>query len=44
VFTPLDAEKRLKLQEEKTAIEQKLIEKPKILQRLGELRQVLLDH
>ncbi|KAI8915683.1 ABC transporter transmembrane region 2-domain-containing protein [Gorgonomyces haynaldii] len=43
VFAPLDAEKRLALQEEKNAIEQKLIEKPKLQARLAELRQVIQD-
>ncbi|RKO83909.1 P-loop containing nucleoside triphosphate hydrolase protein, partial [Blyttiomyces helicus] len=37
VFTELDAEKRLALQEEKNAIEQRLIEVPKITKRLEEL-------
>ncbi|KAJ3406083.1 hypothetical protein HDV05_006184, partial [Chytridiales sp. JEL 0842] len=40
VFTPLDAEKRLALQEEKNAIEQKLVEVPKLERRLKELRQL----
>jgi ATP-binding cassette subfamily D (ALD) long-chain fatty acid import protein len=38
VFTPLDAEKRLALQEEKNAIEQKLVEVPKLEKRLKELK------
>ncbi|KAH6583999.1 hypothetical protein BASA50_002435 [Batrachochytrium salamandrivorans] len=38
VFTELDAEKRLALQEEKNSIEQKLIEAPKIMKRLLELK------
>ncbi|KAI9325924.1 ABC transporter transmembrane region 2-domain-containing protein [Zopfochytrium polystomum] len=38
VFTPLDAERRLALQEEKNSIEQKLIEVPKLEKRLKELR------
>jgi ATP-binding cassette subfamily D (ALD) long-chain fatty acid import protein len=38
VFTRLDAEKRLALQEEKNAIEQKLVEKPKLEVRLAELK------
>ena len=41
VFAPLDAEKRLALQEEKNAIEQKLIEKPKLMARLAELKLVI---
>ncbi|SAM03938.1 hypothetical protein [Absidia glauca] len=40
VFTKLDAEKRLKLQEEKTAIETKLLEIPKLEERLQELREI----
>lgn len=39
VFTELDAEKRLALQEEKTNIEQKLAELPKLQQRLDELQE-----
>ncbi|KAG8967358.1 hypothetical protein FRC03_010103 [Tulasnella sp. 419] len=38
VFTELDAEKRLALQEEKQMLEQKLLSVPKIKQRLEELR------
>ncbi|KII93685.1 hypothetical protein PLICRDRAFT_171408 [Plicaturopsis crispa FD-325 SS-3] len=38
VFTKLDAEKRLALQEEKQALEAKLLEVPKMKQRLEELR------
>ncbi|KAJ3171829.1 hypothetical protein HDU87_008217 [Geranomyces variabilis] len=38
VFTKLDAERRLALQEEKNAIEHKLIELPKVQRRLSELR------
>ncbi|KAL5035180.1 hypothetical protein BDV3_004622 [Batrachochytrium dendrobatidis] len=38
VFTKLDAEKRLALQEEKNSIEQELIEAPKIIKRLAELQ------
>lgn len=38
VFTKLDAERRLALQEEKNAIEHKLIEMPKVQKRLRELR------
>lgn len=41
VFTKLDAERRLALQEEKTAIEQKLSELPKMKDRLLELRSAL---
>ncbi|KAL2912361.1 ATP-binding cassette long-chain fatty acid transporter pxa2 [Polyrhizophydium stewartii] len=41
VFTKLDAERRLALQEEKNSIEQKLIEAPKIEKRLKELRALL---
>ncbi|KAL0073856.1 ABC transporter transmembrane region 2-domain-containing protein, partial [Phycomyces blakesleeanus] len=40
VFTKLDAEKRLALQEEKNAIEQKLLEVPKLEARLEELREI----
>ncbi|SAM05940.1 hypothetical protein [Absidia glauca] len=40
VFTKLDAEKRLKLQEEKTSIETKLLEIPKLEARLQELREI----
>eukprot|EP00842_Homolaphlyctis_polyrhiza_P000442 jgi/Hompol1/1399/HPOL_003052-RA len=42
VFTELDAERRLALQEEKNSIEQKLIEAPRIEKRLTELR-ILLE-
>ncbi|KAJ3287241.1 hypothetical protein HK104_008710 [Borealophlyctis nickersoniae] len=38
VFTELDAERRLALQEEKNSIEQRLIEVPKVEKRLAELR------
>ncbi|KAJ3037863.1 hypothetical protein HDV00_001278 [Rhizophlyctis rosea] len=38
VFTELDAERRLSLQEEKNGIEQRLIEVPKVEKRLGELK------
>ncbi|KAI8926954.1 ABC transporter transmembrane region 2-domain-containing protein [Entophlyctis helioformis] len=41
VFTELDAERRLALQEEKNAIEQQLIEAPKVEKRLVELRGLL---
>ncbi|KAJ3121296.1 hypothetical protein HK098_003805 [Nowakowskiella sp. JEL0407] len=40
VFTKLDAEKRLALQEEKNAIEQRLIEVPKLEKRLKELKAI----
>ncbi|KAI8337052.1 ABC transporter transmembrane region 2-domain-containing protein [Chlamydoabsidia padenii] len=40
VFTKLDAEKRLKLQEEKTSIETKLLEIPKLESRLQELKEI----
>lgn len=41
VFTTLDAEKRLKLQEEKTELEQKLAELPGLKTRLEELRELV---
>ncbi|KAI9095204.1 ABC transporter transmembrane region 2-domain-containing protein [Phlyctochytrium arcticum] len=41
VFTKLDAERRLALQEEKNAIEHKLIELPKFQKRLQELRELV---
>ncbi|CAO3592458.1 unnamed protein product [Absidia cylindrospora] len=40
IFTKLDAEKRLKLQEEKTSIETKLLEIPKLEARLQELKEM----
>jgi ATP-binding cassette subfamily D (ALD) long-chain fatty acid import protein len=40
VFTELDATKRLALQEEKTSIEHRLSELPRLKARLTELRQV----
>ncbi|ORZ20358.1 ABC transporter transmembrane region 2-domain-containing protein [Absidia repens] len=40
IFTKLDAEKRLKLQEEKTSIETKLLEIPKLEARLQELKEI----
>ncbi|ORY05614.1 hypothetical protein K493DRAFT_252485 [Basidiobolus meristosporus CBS 931.73] len=40
VFTELDAEKRLALQEEKQVIEQKLVEIPKLQARLAELKAI----
>ena len=43
MFTRLDAEKRLALQEEKNSIEQRLIEAPKIEKRLEELQEALKD-
>jgi ATP-binding cassette subfamily D (ALD) long-chain fatty acid import protein len=43
VFTRLNAEKRLALQEEKNEIERKLIEAPKIAARLAELREILAE-
>jgi len=39
-FAPLEAEKRLALQEEKQALEHKLMEVPKIEARLEEMRKV----
>lgn len=39
VFTQLDPEKRLRLQEEKNTIEMKLAEVPKLQKRLAELKQ-----
>ncbi|KAJ7785876.1 ABC transporter transmembrane region 2-domain-containing protein, partial [Mycena metata] len=39
VFTKLDAEKRLALQEEKQSLEAKLLEVPKMMARLAELRE-----
>jgi ATP-binding cassette subfamily D (ALD) long-chain fatty acid import protein len=41
VFTKLNAERRLALQEEKTQIEHKLSELPKLKERLKELRDAL---
>lgn len=41
MFTKLDAERRLALQEEKNDIEQKMIEAPKLEKRLAELRELL---
>jgi ATP-binding cassette subfamily D (ALD) long-chain fatty acid import protein len=41
--TELDAEKRLALQEEKQALETKLLEVPKIRSRLAELKAVRLE-
>ncbi|RKP07988.1 ABC transporter transmembrane region 2-domain-containing protein [Thamnocephalis sphaerospora] len=43
VFTKLDAERRLALQEEKQQIEQKLVEVPKLEARLEELRAIQAD-
>ncbi|KAI9623238.1 hypothetical protein H4Q26_014734 [Puccinia striiformis f. sp. tritici PST-130] len=43
-FTELDAEKRLALQEEKQALEQKLLEVPKLLNRLNELEETRLKN
>ncbi|KAL1922656.1 uncharacterized protein VTP21DRAFT_10195 [Calcarisporiella thermophila] len=43
VFTKLDAEKRLALQEEKQAIEQKLVEVPKLRARLDELKAMVAE-
>ncbi|CAG8652878.1 8771_t:CDS:10 [Funneliformis caledonium] len=43
VFTKLDAERRLKLQEEKQHLEQKLIEVPKLQARLSDLKAVLSE-
>ncbi|KAF4572586.1 ATP-binding cassette sub-family D [Pleurotus pulmonarius] len=43
VFTKLDAEKRLALQEEKQALEAKLLEVPKMKARLEELRELAED-
>ncbi|KAI8880926.1 hypothetical protein K501DRAFT_296162 [Backusella circina FSU 941] len=40
VFTKLDAQKRLALQEEKNTIEQKLLEVPKLQARLHELQEI----
>ncbi|CAJ0841580.1 8661_t:CDS:10 [Entrophospora sp. SA101] len=41
VFTKLDAERRLALQEEKQVLEQKLVEAPKLQIRLNEIKAVL---
>lgn len=41
VFTELDAERRLVLQEEKTTLEHKLAEMPKLKARLAELKDVV---
>ncbi|KAJ3116602.1 hypothetical protein HDU96_009261 [Phlyctochytrium bullatum] len=43
VFTELDAERRLALQEEKNNIEQKLVEVPKLEKRLKELRALKME-
>ncbi|CAI2180458.1 4410_t:CDS:10 [Funneliformis geosporum] len=43
VFTKLDAERRLKLQEEKQHLEQKLIEVPKLQARLSDLKAMLSE-
>ncbi|TPX51645.1 hypothetical protein SeLEV6574_g00168 [Synchytrium endobioticum] len=43
VFTKLDARRRLALQEEKNALEQRLIEAPKIQKRLEELKQLVQE-
>lgn len=40
IFTELDAEKRLALQEEKQELEQRLVEVPKLRARLDELHGV----
>jgi len=40
IFTKLDAEKRLALQEEKQALEAKLLDVPKMKARLAELWQL----
>ncbi|RIB14190.1 ABC transporter transmembrane region 2-domain-containing protein [Gigaspora rosea] len=43
VFTKLDAQRRLELQEEKQSLEQKLIEVPKLQSRLKELKETLQE-
>ncbi|CAG8454334.1 1842_t:CDS:10 [Ambispora gerdemannii] len=43
VFTKLDAERRLALQEEKQTLEQKLVEAPKLQKRLDELKSMLAE-
>ncbi|CAG8706596.1 18859_t:CDS:10, partial [Dentiscutata erythropus] len=43
VFTKLDAQRRLELQEEKQSLEQKLIEVPKLQSRLKELKEMLQE-
>ena len=43
VFTKLDPEKRLALQEEKIKLEQKLSEVPKVETRLSHLRQLVQE-
>jgi len=43
VFTKLDAEKRLALQEEKQALEAKLLEVPKLKARLAELKSAVAE-
>jgi ATP-binding cassette, subfamily D (ALD), peroxisomal long-chain fatty acid import protein len=43
VFTKLDAERRLKLQEEKQHLEQKLVEVPKLQVRLNDLKAMLAE-
>ncbi|CAG8466483.1 6463_t:CDS:10 [Ambispora leptoticha] len=43
VFTKLDAERRLALQEQKQTLEQKLVEAPKLQKRLDELKSMLTE-
>ena len=43
VFTELDAEKRLALQEEKQRLEHKMMEAPKLKARLAELQDLLKE-
>lgn len=44
IFTELDAEKRLALQEEKQDLEHRLLEVPKLRARLEELRSIKAEH
>lgn len=43
IFTELDAERRLALQEEKQELEHRLLEVPKLKSRLEELRSIKIE-